>query len=389
MGICTWVKEVFYGKDDVAAPPVEKPKIVESFCRSDRMNEFAERLRKDMAKIEADFFRIVAIDDPTEYRGEISDGKIVIYNCDTLELVEDPRTLYVNGVKSGSYHSYTAVMDTRSRYSTSDRPRKQDWEVMPRFKNDIEYYDCNLSYQLYRSASSARPKEIPINVREYLDLVKRYNKDMRFRVLVHGGKNWVVKYDDLVKWVDNPKSSQTLYNEVDSKETLYLPGYVSMYIERKDYIAIDSKGQVITLLDPIRVIELGNDEDTGVEGYVALRKEEYDGTFTRLRFRVEVDTEELFQGKIVNLQNLFEDIAKRVKWMNIPDDGRFYLDNVVCKLKDGTTHTLDNSGFRSIGAEVYWAARSRLGAKFLSGGEFHEYGFWMITQNEFPKEPTY
>lgn len=391
MGVCAAIKKFFYGEDDVAAKPVEKPKVVEQFCRSNRIAEFAARLIEDIRQTGAEYFCIKVKDDLTEYRGSVIDGKIIMHNCDTLELLEDFQELYVLGIESGSYHSISAVHDDRRYHTKADRPMKREWECMPRFKNEVDYYDTHYEHASIARVHLGKPKQ-EVAWWDYSRLIKKYNPGVRFHVLSFQGKDWCVAYDDLERWTSTYPNSQTLYNVADSTEVLKIPQFVARYFVnkyRQEPVPINRDNKPVVLYDPIRVLALPAGEEEGIEGYVALRKEEYKGTFTRLRFRVEVDTEELFAGKIVNLQPLFEDIATRVEWMCVPNDGRFYLDNIVCIRKDGTTHTLDNSGFRDIGAEVFWNDRTRLKSELLSGGVFREHGFWMITQNEFPKEPTY
>lgn len=393
MGICAAIKEFFYGKDDVAAKPVEKPQVVEQFCRSNRIAEFTARLTEDILSTGADYFRIKVKDDPTEYRGYLSDGKIFVHNCDTLELLEDFQELYLLGIESGSYHSLHAVKDERRYHTKSDRPMKREWECMPRFKNEVVYYNSHYEHaSIARDFHNKPSPKLEVAWEEYRRLIKKYNPGVRFQVLNFQGKNWCVEYDNLERWTSEYYATQTLYNVTDPTEVMKIPSFVAKYFigkHKQEPVAIDRDNKFTVLYDPIRIMQLSHGEDEGIEGYVALRKEAYKGTFTRLRFRIEVDTEELFAGKIVNLQPLFEDIATRVEWMRIPSDGRFYLDNIVCNRKDGTTHTLDNSGFRDIGAEVYWKTRPRLKIELLSGGKIYESGFWMFTQNEFPEEPTY
>lgn len=169
MSFCTWFSELFWGKPEPVTPaaPEEKPK--ETFCRSNRYQDWLKAMGRDIENTKADLIEIKCYGSDVKYRGTINghielERNMYLYNCDTLEQVT-LSAIYDLGIESGAYYS-TQPIEWGDRFSDLSREKKDEqdpaaFEIIPRFLNKCNYIKRRSVYEhhfqhLYRDVHSKK-----------------------------------------------------------------------------------------------------------------------------------------------------------------------------------------------------------------------------------------
>ncbi|WDS62156.1 hypothetical protein [Pseudomonas phage D6] len=385
MSVCTWFSELFCGKKVPVTPAAPEEKPPETFCRTNRYQEWLDALGKDVKGTGADLIEIRCYGSDVIYRGRVGNGfhedtpgHTVFYNCGTLEPMSIAE-IYRLGVESGSYASSEPVeVDDREAYermSKSKLPAQNDYEVMPRFKNNVKYalrstrlfhpyrqawesHKCTaytpLGMKWARKAELATPwnkhKRIIIGETDYCYIMVNYEYAYCVFEEHDGTANGI-----MVHWVN--KENPTLIRQERYPTWILRPMFESV---EELYLYDFTTASVGVLFDPIRVRLLEKDEELGMEGYVALNSGRNKDTYTRARYRIEVDSELLYADTLFNMHTLYKQVTHRLRLENVSDDGRLYVDNFHFMRKDGTEHTADPAGFSSIGAEPFFPGYERV-----------------------------
>uniref|UniRef100_A0AB39CD38 Terminase large subunit n=1 Tax=Pseudomonas phage RVTF4 TaxID=3236931 RepID=A0AB39CD38_9VIRU len=425
--ICRAIREFFYGPTDVT-PPAPSPDNppVETFCRTNRFAEWLESMEKDVKAIHAQLVQVKCYDDPVLYRCVIGNGfdedrigHSIWFNCDTMKPISVGE-LFRKGIESGEYGSWEKQrIDDRAPYEKlrhdREKPDPREHVCIPRFTNNVQYelrsgYE-NYLHHFYRDHPRAAESEcwsaLGVQWFKRWDLAKDWNQ---YPAVVGG--DWedgilvLEKIDDVTTlFSDLEVTGASIGFRVLDRETgkvqstFRVPKYVARVWFRKNVKTLEfwntTTKAIQPLFDPIRVRALANDEEHGTEAYVALVPGKHKDTFTRTRFRVEVDSELLHAGTICKLTTLYKNVAKRLLLEGAAYDGKLYVDNFHYMRNDGTEHSPDPAGFSTIGAEPYYDRRERVHrSKFKHAREGHlqeveSSGPFLITNQDFPEEPIY
>lgn len=385
MSFCTWFVELFYGKKEVGtiAGTEELKPAPETFCRSNRRDEWVKRIGTDMHATGADLLSISTPGNEDRYRGVIQHGEFAIWDTVTLEEVE-LATLWSNGQARGYYRSSREVEDYRDRHN-SQRKMMKDHEVVAGFTNQVSY--CRGMYGSINIGLSRHLHDLMgINL-GHLQMVMAFNTDKRYRLYtLPDGTSLYRTVEQVAKNGAIPGSTKLCEFSTETGETRSYYGWILHNLKTAQLV--DADGNDAVLEDPIRFIPLADGEDVGHEAYIYL-VEGVANTYTRDRYRIEVDSERIYSNKIVAVDALLEAIWHRMGWLHIPDKGKIFIDNIRYMRLDGTVHTADVGGFLSIGAEAFRAGRKRAGLHHGSHGHSYDTGPLIMTHVDFPQEPIY
>lgn len=413
--ICRIIRELFYGPDEVTPKPLtpESPPV-ETFCRSNRYTQWLDGMVADIKATKATLIEIKCFDDDARYRAvytragfdENVAGHARFYNTLTLEQVSVAE-IFRKGVEHGTYLSADAVeVDDRADFERSgkrpDDPREHD--CIARFANKVVYRPRSKSYNLshmYHYARGHHPdggySDLGVRWATRWELAKEWNEGK----LVYLGMR-----DDKYLCIDT-KSIDRLFWEKETSEayiTFFLVSpstgvkesefTVPVFAAKPFLLKVKAleffcpgKLEIGLLFDPVRVRKLGPDEEHGQEAYVALKPGSNKDTYTRVRYRVEIDSELLLGNTICKLTTLYKAVDARLRLEGAHDNGKLYVDNFHYMRLDGTEHTADPSGFASIGAEPYYDRRERVYRN--RDIVLHYTGPFIITNQDFPIEPIY
>jgi hypothetical protein len=422
MSFCDWVSSKLFGKTVEVTPAAPEEKPPETFCRSNRYNDWLTALNKDIKHTQATRIEIKCYNNDTIYRGVCSIGygadivdamekSITLFDCNTL-LPVSLSDIYEQGVECGKYLHTTSVYhgdeeDYRHRDPERHEIDPQTYQVMPRFTNQVHYKKRpshhHLMHRHYKNTDAYIDNTIFPGVSQLLVRFKVAEEWNKTKLIVLGkldnGSLVLTPFDsyDKIEYKSLSRSvSIMLYNEATDEAVLPHTDMLLWVMEEmmkkagtfELYCGDDKK--IVTLFDPIRVIRLKDDEDVGSEAYVALVEGKMKDTFTRQRFRIEVDSEVLYKGMIVNLGKLYQAASNRLALERCEMNGRLYVDNIRYLLKDGSEHSSSPAGFSDIGAEpflpkwerVYFTRAPRSDHDVPSGP-------FIITNELYPEAPTY
>lgn len=416
MGFCSkWIEALFGPKTNVTPPPIAEAPVVESFCRSNRYTEWLDGMLRDMRAIKADRVTIRCYGDDVKYRASLGNGfhedrpdHSVFYNSETLETISVAE-LFRKGVESGLYSTEGVVtVDSRERYERQRDPEKdpRTHRCIDRFVNKVEYkehdrYHHDYMHRLHRDYARQ-------NGSEWNRLGKEWAPRYKLAEPWNKGRMVVVRdTEHSFICVDQKEISSLFNHDTAGKITLhsYLKACIAdvsirtipLWIAR-DWLDVNKvlkfldplTGEKHDLFDPIRVRKLEPDEEYGTEAYVALVLAKNADTYTRTRYRVEVDSELLMGGTICNMVTLYKGVSKRLVLGGADPNGKLYVDNFHYIRNDGTEHTPDPAGFSTIGAEPFYDRRVRV-YREKNDGMSHTpmHGPFLVTNQDFPEAPIY
>lgn len=383
MSFCTWFTELFWGKNEpatIAGSEEIKPEP-ETFCRSNRRDIWAQRILTDMEATGADLLVISALGNEERYRGIRRGGKVVMWDILTLEEVPLASLWSSHYVPHGSYHSTNDVQDGISRY-TNNKNIQRMHDVVAGFANKVTY--CRSPHD----SRQWRLYQIPLGIdMQYLAMVEEFNTDKRYRITTGPGGVTVYRtVPSLVKQTVGGSANAIYHYTTEDGKIRELPNWV-MWVHKTAQL-IDTAGNNAVLEDPIKVTKLEDGEDIGSEAYIYL-VEGSANTYTRNRYRIEVESERLFSNKIVDVDALLGSIATRLCFMHLKDSGKLFIDNIRYLRLDGTTHTADAGGFLSIGAEAFRKGKKQAGVLKGSHGNTYPTGPLIVSHVDYPTEPIY
>jgi hypothetical protein len=419
MSICSWLSDFFSSNPVPVTPAAPEEKPPETFCRSNRYNDWLLALNKDINGTQADRLEIKCYNNDSLYRGTCSPSKgpnlidgmeknITLWNCDTLIPVS-LSDIYEQGVEWGRYYGTDTIHygDHESYRHRAAIPEVDptQYEVMPRFENRVNYLArARRVSAMYHSYSTHYEAPAPIfpalsETLQHWKVAEEWNKDKLIAlgeladgtvILTEYASYMKLDYVSLSRQIPvmlynrNPDEEPVRHNSMLSwvLEPLMRKagGFRLFGIEEKDYV---------DLFDPIRIIRLEDDQDVGTEAYVALVEGKLKDTFTRQRFRIEVDSETLYTGMIVNLGKLYKAASDRLKLERCEMHGRLYVDNIRYMLKDGSEHSSSPSGFSAIGAEPFLPKWERVYRNEGHQGNVSYSGPYIITNELYPEAPIY
>jgi hypothetical protein len=385
MSLCTWFVELLYGKKEVgtiAGAEEVKPEA-EMFCRSNRRDTWTKRIYSDMIATGADLVCISTPGNLHRYRGVLFNHKLKVWDVVTLAEVE-LGTLWSNGGARGCYKSSREIDDHRSRYEPHKKMMKE-YEIVGGFINEVTY--CKGMYGNHHTGFSKHYYlSIGINV-DHLRMVEEFNTDKRYRVATLPNGTQLFRTVPQMVQQNIATSATSLFTyTTQTGESITIPNWVMGTI--KQVQLVDADGNDTVLADPIKITKLDDGEDVGKEAYIYL-VEGTANTYTRARYRIEVESERIFGGKIVDVDALLESIFHRMCFQQIDHKGKLFIDHIQYLCLDGTTHTADVGGFLSIGAEAYRAGRTQAGVHHGSHGHTYLQGPLIVTHVAFPEEPIY
>jgi len=417
MSICSFVSELFWGKKEPVTPAAPAKKPPETFCRTNRYQEWLDAMSKDIKNTKADLVEIHCFDDPARYRGLIQgennlEHNMHLFNCDTLEQVT-LSDIYEKGISSGAYYS-TSLIEWGSKYShleltslernSTEEKDPATFEVIPRFENKCTYRKRRgrHDYYPYRALPDSSDSWMYKGLRDTYarwELANRWNLE---KYIVIGELSptrlLLVSFEDRGQIKNRTFNMNVRYYVYDTEEKKII-GEAGQHVwvmlplidRYKKFRLFDvALGDYVELFDPIRVSKLAADEDQGQEAYVALLEGKLANTFTRQRYRVEVDSEMLYRDVIVDLTTLYAAVAERLKLEGCELDGRLFVDNIRYKRLDGSEHSPNTAGFATIGAEPYlpkWERTTRDRCQHTH--VWYYSGPYIITNELYPVEPTY
>lgn len=386
MSLCTWLSELFCGKKEgpLAGSEELKP-VAESFCRSTRRNEWVARITKDMKAIGADLIQIGLEDNESRFRG-VLEYKDSLSMWDTTTLTEVTlEDIYNLGGRTGFYTS-TIVVQDRAACDMNGMKAKSDIPVLQGFVNQVPYSGYCHTEEPNRQLSDV----YAIFNTDYLGLVADFNATKQFLILTtDDGTKFYRKLSNIIKFGYGGCRTAYQYHTQDGKNVV-LPNWVAAPLFRKDVLPtlVDENFIPCVMDDPIKIIELADDEDIGNEAYIYLVPSGRD-TYTRRRFRVEVESERLFANKIVAIDPMLVTIGKRLSYYHFKANGKLFIDNIRYLRLDGTVHSADVGGFMTINAEPFRKGITHASDPYTSMRPYHSTGPLIVSHVVFPTEPIY
>jgi hypothetical protein len=387
MALCTWFTDFICGKKEnapIAGKEELKPEK-ETFCRSTRRNEWVERIPKDMRAIRANLIQIRLDDNRNRFRGMMTCSN-TLKMWDTTTLTEITlEEIYDLGGRTGYYTASHIVEDRRAR----DLNAKilKDIAVGKGFVNNIQYSDWTHGDTQNTSLGEihARFDYDPLRI------IADFNQTKQFLVAITvDGRKLYRKLTDVVAqgfWGDATK--HYTYH-TPTGESYFLPNWVMVprFHSHGRPVMVDKDFVECEVYDPIRITKLADGEDIGSEAYIYLTPGELN-TYTRARYRIEVESERLFANKIVAIDPLLVSIAQRITNQGIKDKGKLFIDNIRYLRLDGSVHTADVGGFLTINAEPFRKGASHAIVKHDGHYHSNSTGPLIVSHVVFPTEPIY
>lgn len=306
----------------------------------------------------------------TTYDGHAGDTFLVQFHRGVFTAGWSLRTLdsyglediYNRKVVRGSLHCSYGIKASDMR-GPGAHPKKDHIVVTPNLHNAVVYITNYSHHDMVTLPGYKGIKEITTayaQIAPYAD----WNDDKLFHLVTdERGQKWYASLwgiQQLVEggdwtWVELRLCPGPSYDPDRKVQVPLGPLLTGGHFKLGDLSAIDRLHQPTELTRPIRIKRLEIEKPDGTEAFVHLRPGKMDGTYTRELYSVEVDSEKLYGGKIVNLDKFFMlawHLAE-VKYGLRNNHTKFYIDNIQYLRLDGTYHTSDVAGFATIGAKPY------------------------------------